>query len=97
MWCLYGAGRRHCDRQLLILAAWAEGKEIRTLEGEAKGVNFLMSNWLMRNLVQCNAGFYAGPHYGYHGDAGKTTRKTITITEIRRGLAGNLCRCTGYQ
>lgn len=41
----------------LFLAAWAEGKEIRTLEGEAKQENFLMFNWLMRNPAQCNAGF----------------------------------------
>ncbi len=58
----------------LFLAARAEGKEIRTLEGEAKGGKLLMSNWLMRNPAQCNAVLYAGPDYGYHGDAGKTTR-----------------------
>ncbi len=97
MWCLYGVGRRHSNRQLLIPAAWAEGKEIRTLEGEAKGGNFLMFSRLMRNPAQCSAGFVAWPDYGYHGNAGETTREAINITEIRRGLAGNLCRCTGYQ
>ena len=41
----------------LYLAAWAEGKEIRTLEGEAKGGNFLMFSRLMRNPARCSAGF----------------------------------------
>lgn len=41
----------------LFLAAWAEGKRSARWKVKRKAVNFLMSNWLMRNLVQCNAGF----------------------------------------
>lgn len=81
----------------LFLAAWAEGKEIRTLEGEAKGGKLSCSTGLCEIRRSAMRVLYAGPDYGYHGDAGKTTRKPLTITEIRRGLAGNLCRCTGYQ
>ncbi len=92
MWCLYGAGRRHSNRSCLYLAAWAEGKEIRTLEGERKAENFLMFSRLMRNPARCMRVLYAWPDYGYHGNAGETTEKPLTITEIRRGLAGNLCR-----
>lgn len=62
----------------LFLAAWAEGKEIRTLEGEAKGgkLSHVQLAYAKSGAVQC--GFCTpGPDYGYHGDAGKTTRKTI--------------------
>ncbi len=97
MWCLYGAGRRHAIDSCLFLAAWAEGKEIRTRKVKRKAVNFLMSNWLMRNLCSAMRVLYAGPHYGYHGDAGKTREKPLTITEIRRGLAGNLAAARGIR
>lgn len=62
----------------LFLAAWAEGKEIRTLEGEAKGgKTFSCSTGLCEIRRSAMRVLYAGPDYGYHGDAGKTTRKTI--------------------
>lgn len=83
----------------LFLAAWAEGKEIRTLEGEAKGgkLSHVQLAYAKSGAVQCRV-LYAGPDYGYHwAMLAKPREKPLTITEIRRGLAGNLCRCTGYQ
>lgn len=41
----------------LFLAAWAEGKRSARWKVKRKVENFLMSNWLMRNPAQCNAGF----------------------------------------
>ena len=68
----------------LFLAAWAEGKEIRTLEGEAKGGK--LSHVQLAYAIMATTAMLAKPR-----------EKPLTMTEIRRGLAGNLCRCTGYQ
>lgn len=62
----------------LFLAAWAEGKEIRTLEGGSeRWKTFSCSTGLCEIRRSAMRVLYAGPDYGYHGDAGKTTRKTI--------------------
>lgn len=98
MRCLYGAGRRHSNRQLLIPCGLAEGKEIRTLEGEAKGgkLSHVQLAYAKSGAVQC--GFCTpGLIMATTAMLAKPREKPLTITEIRRGLAGNLCRCTGYQ
>ena len=69
----------------LYLAAWAEGQEIRTLEGEAKS-GAVQCGFCTPGLIMATTAMLAKPR-----------EKPLTITEIRRGLAGNLCRCTGYQ
>ncbi|EQC0376770.1 2Fe-2S iron-sulfur cluster-binding protein, partial [Shigella flexneri] len=82
----------------LYLAAWAEGKEIRTLEGEAKGgkLSHVQQAYAKSGTVQC--GFCTpGLIMATTAMLAKPREKPLTITEIRRGLAGNLCRCTGYQ
>ncbi|ENH2422488.1 xanthine dehydrogenase iron sulfur-binding subunit XdhC [Escherichia coli] len=82
----------------LYLAAWAEGKEIRTLEGEAKGgkLSHVQQAYAKSGAVQC--GFCTpGLIMATTAMLAKPREKPLTITEIRRGLAGNLCRCTGYQ
>lgn len=82
----------------LFLAAWAEGKEIRTLEGEAKGgkLSHVQLAYAKSGAVQC--GFCTpGLIMATTAMLAKPREKPLTITEIRRGLAGNLCRCTGYQ
>lgn len=82
----------------LYLAARAEGKEIRTLEGEAKGgkLSHVQQAYAKSGAVQC--GFCTpGLIMATTAMLAKPREKPLTITEIRRGLAGNLCRCTGYQ
>ncbi|EFN6913261.1 xanthine dehydrogenase iron sulfur-binding subunit XdhC [Escherichia coli O10] len=82
----------------LYLATWAEGKEIRTLEGEAKGgkLSHVQQAYAKSGAVQC--GFCTpGLIMATTAMLAKPREKPLTITEIRRGLAGNLCRCTGYQ
>ena len=69
----------------LYLAAWAEGQEIRTLEGYAKS-GAVQCGFCTPGLIMATTAMLAKPR-----------EKPLTITEIRRGLAGNLCRCTGYQ
>ena len=74
------------------------GKEIRTLEGEAKGgkLSHVQLAYAKSGAVQC--GFCTpGLIMATTAMLAKPREKPLTITEIRRGLAGNLCRCTGYQ
>lgn len=82
----------------LYLAVWADGKTIRTLEGESQGdaLSAVQQAYTRSGAVQCGfctpglimatTAFLAKPH-----------RAPFTVKEIRQGLAGNLCRCTGYQ
>ncbi len=82
----------------LYLAARAEGKEIRTLEGEAKGgkLSHVQQAYAKSGAVQC--GFCTpGLIMATTAMLAKPREKPLTITEIRRGLAGNLCRCTGVS
>ncbi|XNM42915.1 2Fe-2S iron-sulfur cluster-binding protein [Escherichia coli] len=72
-------------------------KKIRTLEGEAKGGKLSHVQQAYAKSAQCSAGFVRLAIISHHGNVAKRREKPLTITEIRRGLAGNLCRCTGYQ
>lgn len=82
----------------LYLAAWAEGKHIRTLEGESVGgqLSHVQMAYAKSGAVQC--GFCTpGLIMATTAILAKPRNQPLTILEIRRGLAGNLCRCTGYQ
>ena len=82
----------------LYLAAWAAGKHIRTLEGEACGekISPVQHAYATSGAVQC--GFCTpGLIMATTAMLAKPHNSPLTILEIRRGLAGNLCRCTGYQ
>ena len=82
----------------LYLAVWADGKSIRTVEGERKGneLSDVQQAFIDEGAVQC--GFFS--LWLVMASAAlldKTERRPLTDAEIRRGLSGNLCRCTGYQ
>ncbi|MBJ9275883.1 xanthine dehydrogenase iron sulfur-binding subunit XdhC [Citrobacter amalonaticus] len=82
----------------LYLATWAAGKQIRTLEGESAGsqLSRVQMAYATSGAVQC--GFCTpGLIMATTALLAKPREKPLTILEIRRGLAGNLCRCTGYQ
>ena len=82
----------------LYLAVWAHGKSIRTVEGERQGnqLSDLQQAFIDEGAVQCG---FCTPGLVMASAAllDKTDRRPLTDEEIRRGLAGNLCRCTGYQ
>lgn len=61
----------------LYLAAWLKEKRSARWKVKRKAENFLMFSRLMRNPAQCSAGFVRWPDYGYHGNAGETTREAI--------------------
>jgi xanthine dehydrogenase iron-sulfur-binding subunit len=82
----------------LYLAVWADGKSIRTVEGERKGdqLSDVQQAFIDEGAVQCG---FCTPGLVMASAAllDKTDRRPLTNEEIRRGLSGNLCRCTGYQ
>ncbi len=82
----------------LYLAVWADGKSIRTVEGERQGneLSDVQQAFSDEGAVQCG---FCTPGLVMASAAllDKTDRRPLTDAEIRRGLSGNLCRCTGYQ
>jgi len=80
----------------LVLAAQAEGREITTVEGLARGEDLhpIQEAYLEAGAVQC--GFCTpGLIVATHELLGRNPRPADV--EIREALAGNLCRCTGYE
>ncbi|MCX7889486.1 MAG: (2Fe-2S)-binding protein [Rhodobacteraceae bacterium] len=87
-------GRLVCS--CLVLAAEAEGRSVRTIEGMAKGdeLTTLQRKFLEHAALQCGV---CTP--GFLVAAEELLRRNDNPTEeqVRYWLAGNLCRCTGYD
>jgi carbon-monoxide dehydrogenase small subunit len=87
-------GRLVCS--CLVLAVEADGKSVDTIEGMADGAEL---HPLQRQLLELN-GSQCGictPGVLIAAQALLETNPDPTETEIRYYLAGNLCRCTGYD
>jgi len=81
----------------LVLAPQAAGSEIITIEGihaPDGGPNDLQQNFIDYGAVQCGICI---PGMIMAGEALLMRHPQPTRAEIRNALAGNLCRCTGYQ
>ncbi len=78
------------------LAVQAEGREVTTVEGLASEgeMHPLQRNILEEGGVQCG---FCTPGMLISGVALLAANPQPTDEEIRIGLSGNLCRCTGYQ
>jgi len=87
-------GRVVCS--CLVLGAEAEGREIRTVEGIAAGDKLqpLQEKFLEFAALQCGI---CTPGFLVSAKALLDQNPNPTESEIRFGLAGNLCRCTGYD
>lgn len=87
-------GRLVCS--CLTLAAEAEGKEIATIEGMAVGdeLHPLQEKFLEHAALQCGI---CTPGVLMASKALLERNPDPTETEVRFWLAGNLCRCTGYD
>ena len=82
----------------LVLAAQAAGREVVTVEGIAEGeeLHEVQRAFVEAGAVQC--GFCTpGLVVAAHDLLSRTDPATVTDPEIREALAGNLCRCTGYE
>ena len=87
-------GRLTCS--CLVLGAEADGAEIGTIEGMAKGEELhpLQRKFLEHAALQCGI---CTPGILVAAKALLEHNPKPTETEVRFGLAGNLCRCTGYD
>jgi aerobic carbon-monoxide dehydrogenase small subunit len=87
-------GRLVCS--CLVLGVEAEGREIETVEGMADGVELhpLQRQFLEHAALQCGV---CTPGFLIAAKALLAKNADPSEEEIRFGLAGNLCRCTGYD
>ncbi len=80
----------------LMFGVEAEGKKIETIEGMAKGdeLHPLQTKFLEEAALQCG---FCTPGFLVAAKALLDRNNNPTETEVRYWLAGNLCRCTGYD
>ena len=82
-------------KSCIMLAPQAEGKEITTIEGLATNgkLHPLQQAFIDHFAVQCG---YCTPGMILKAKSLLDENPDATEEEIRIGLSGNLCRCTGY-
>jgi aerobic-type carbon monoxide dehydrogenase small subunit (CoxS/CutS family) len=80
----------------IYLAVWADGKEIRTIEGEGQDdkLSKVQQALLDERAVQCG---FCTPGFVISITAMTESGKSFTRDEIKKELSGHMCRCTGYQ
>jgi carbon-monoxide dehydrogenase small subunit len=80
----------------LTLAVAAEGRDIRTIEGlSVRGeLSPLQRAFINHGAVQCG---FCSPGFLMSATALLADNPRPDRAEIKRTLAGNLCRCTGYS
>jgi carbon-monoxide dehydrogenase small subunit len=87
-------GRLVCS--CLVLGVEANGRTIDTIEGMARDgeLHILQRKFLENASLQCGI---CTPGFLISARALLEKNPNPTETEVRFGLAGNLCRCTGYD
>ena len=87
-------GRLVCS--CLVLAAEAQGRKVGTVEGIATGAELhpLQRKFIEHAALQCGI---CTPGFLVASTALLASNPDPTETEVRYWLAGNLCRCTGYD
>jgi carbon-monoxide dehydrogenase small subunit len=80
----------------LMLAVEADGHQVRTVEGLARvgQLNELQQAFLDRGATQCG---FCIPGQLMAAQALLEQNPDPTVAEIHEALAGNLCRCAGYE
>lgn len=81
----------------IYLAVWAEGKNIRTLEG-LLGPNGELTRiqeaFVEEGAIQCG---FCTPGFVMSATVLLERGEKLTREAIKKHMAGNLCRCTGYH
>ncbi|MGB4657931.1 MAG: xanthine dehydrogenase subunit XdhC [Mobilitalea sp.] len=86
-----------CYNSCIYLAIWAEGKKIRTLEsllGPNGELADIQQAFVDEAAVQCG---FCTPGFIMTAVQLLETGKEYSQDELRKLLAGNMCRCTGYE
>lgn len=81
----------------IYLAIWAEGKTIRTTEGlmDPDGnISEVQKAFVEEAAVQCG---FCTCGFVMSAVAIEEDEKEYDIEDIKKGLSGNMCRCTGYE
>ncbi len=82
-------------RSCLILAVEVEGHEVVTVEGlSADGPTELQQSFIDHNSFQCG---FCAPGIVLSATELLARNPSPTEGEVREAIAGNLCRCTGYE
>jgi carbon-monoxide dehydrogenase small subunit len=79
-----------------LLAAQVEGRDITTIEGlgDATALHWMQESFWLEHGLQCG---FCTPGMIVSCIALLQRNPDPTDGEIRRGLDGNICRCTGYE
>ena len=82
-------------KSCLMLAVQVQGREIATVEGLGQGDDLhpLQESFMQCGGLQCG---YCTPGFLMTSCAMLKNNPDPTVDEVRHGLNGNLCRCTGY-
>ena len=80
----------------LVLAVEIQGRSVTTIEGIAtsEGLHPLQQKFIEHAALQCG---YCTPGFIVAGKALLDQNPNPSEQEVREWLAGNLCRCTGYD
>jgi aerobic-type carbon monoxide dehydrogenase small subunit (CoxS/CutS family) len=81
-------------KSCMVLAFQASGKDIMTIEGlGANGLDPLQQAFIDHFAVQCG---FCTPGMILSAKSLLNEKQCLTEDDVKHGLAGNLCRCTGY-
>ena len=82
-------------KSCLMLAVQLQGREVSTVEGLARGEQLhpLQESFMQCGGLQCG---YCTPGFLMTSCAMLKNNPNPSADEVRHGLNGNLCRCTGY-
>jgi carbon-monoxide dehydrogenase small subunit len=80
----------------LVLARTAAGRSVETIESLAQGnlLHPIQRAFVEKGAVQCG---FCTPGMVLSAKALLAENPDPTEEDVRRGLSGNLCRCTGYE
>jgi carbon-monoxide dehydrogenase small subunit len=103
----YGCGEGECGactilvdgvavNACLMFAVDCDGRELTTIEGIRTGetLSVLQQAFVDHGAVQCG---FCTPGLVMQATYLMSRGRDLAVDEIKRGIEGNLCRCTGYS